>query len=193
MTGEQQHKETLTEKSASVDLESKQEEEEAGEVTEEPEDRDLAKMLAEREQEIQQLNDRLLRLAADFENMRKRLEREKSESISYANESLLRELLPVIDNLERAVEHGESESDFQGLLDGVRMTLKGFLTVIAKFGCAPFDSIGKAFDPNYHEALMQQESPDHPEKTILQELQKGYTLNERLLRPASVVVSKTSA
>jgi molecular chaperone GrpE len=193
MTGEQQHKETLTEKSASVDLESKQEEEEAGEVTEEPEDRDLAKMLAEREQEIQQLNDRLLRLAADFENTRKRLEREKSESISYANESLLRELLPVIDNLERAVEHGESESDFQGLLDGVRMTLKGFLTVIAKFGCAPFDSIGKAFDPNYHEALMQQESPDHPEKTILQELQKGYTLNERLLRPASVVVSKTSA
>ncbi|NLI32430.1 MAG: nucleotide exchange factor GrpE [Deltaproteobacteria bacterium] len=192
MTGEQQHKETLTEKSASVDLESKQEEEEAGEVTEEPEDRDLAKMLAEREQEIQQLNDRLLRLAADFENTRKRLEREKSESISYANESLLRELLPVIDNLERAVEHGESESDFQGLLDGVRMTLKGFLTVIAKFGCAPFDSIGKAFDPNYHEALMQQESPDHPEKTILQELQKGYTLNERLLRPASVVVSKTS-
>jgi len=193
MTGEQQHKETLTEKSASVDLESKQEEEEAGEVTEEPEDRDLAKMLAEREQEIQQLNDRLLRLAADFENTRKRLEREKSESISYANESLLRELLPVIDNLERAVEHGESESDFQGLLDGVRMTLKGFLTVIAKFGCAPFDSIGKPFDPNYHEALMQQESPDHPEKTILQELQKGYTLNERLLRPASVVVSKTSA
>lgn len=192
MTGEQQHKETLTEKSASVDLESKQEKEEAGEVIEEPEDRDLAKMLAEREQEIQQLNDRLLRLAADFENMRKRLEREKSESISYANESLLRELLPVIDNLERAVEHGESESDFQGLLDGVRMTLKGFLTVIAKFGCAPFDSIGKAFDPNYHEALMQQESPDHPEKTILQELQKGYTLNERLLRPASVVVSKTS-
>jgi len=192
MTGEQQHKETLTEKSASVDLESKQEEEEAGEVTEEPEDRDLAKMLAEREQEIQQLNDRLLRLAADFENTRKRLEREKSESISYANESLLRELLPVIDNLERAVEHGESESDFQGLLDGVRMTLKGFLTVIAKFGCAPFDSIGKPFDPNYHEALMQQESPDHPEKTILQELQKGYTLNERLLRPASVVVSKTS-
>ena len=156
------------------------------------ESKDLSEILYEKEREVQQLNDRLLRLAADFENTRKRLEREKSESISFANESLLRELLPVIDNLERALAHGEAEADLQGMLDGVRMTLKGFLGVMAKYGCTPFDSVGKPFDPNFHEALMQQESAEHPEKCVIQELQKGYTLNERLLRPASVIVSKGS-
>ncbi len=79
-----------------------------------------------------------------------------------------------------------------GLLEGVRLTLKSFGEVLGKFGCVPFDSIGKTFDPNFHEAVMQQESPEHPEKTILQELQKGYTLRDRLLRPAMVIVSKAS-
>jgi molecular chaperone GrpE len=147
-------------------------------------------ILVKKDEEIKQLQDRVLRMAAEMENTRKRLEREKSECISFANEGLMRGLLPVIDNLARAVEHGEADANCRSLLEGVRMTLKNFEEVLGKFGCVPFTSVGKVFDPNFHEAVMQQESSEHPEKTILQELQKGYTLHDRLLRPAMVIVSK---
>ena len=156
----------------------------------EPVEKSAAELLLEREEEIRVLQDRLLRFAAEMENTRKRLEREKSDGISYANESILRELLPVIDNLERALEHAENEVDRESLLEGVRMTLKAFLSAVAKFGCTPFEAMGKAFDPNYHEAFMQQESSEYPEKTVMKELQKGYVLNDRLLRPASVIISR---
>lgn len=149
-------------------------------------------ILGKKDEEIKQLQDRILRMAAEMENTRKRLEREKSDCISFANEGLMRGLLPVIDNLERALQHGEEDANCQGLLEGVRLTLRSFGEVLGKFGCVPFDSVGKTFDPNFHEAVMQQDSSEHPEKTILQELQKGYTLRERLLRPAMVVVSKAS-
>ena len=149
-------------------------------------------ILVKKDEEIKQLQDRILRMAAEMENTRKRLEREKSESISFANEGMMRGLLPVIDNLERALQHGEEDANCQGLLEGVRLTLKNFGEVLGKFGCVPFDSVGKTFDPNFHEAVMQQESSEYPEKTILQELQKGYTLRDRLLRPAMVIVSKAS-
>jgi molecular chaperone GrpE len=147
-------------------------------------------VLLRKDEEIKQLQDRILRLAAEMENTRKRIEREKSEGISFANERLIRELFPVIDNLERAVQHGEDEANCQSLLDGVRMTLKSFEDVLGRFGCMSFESEGKPFDPNFHEAVMQRESADHPEKTILQELQKGYMLRDRLVRPAMVIVSK---
>ena len=149
-------------------------------------------ILVKKDEEIKQLQDRILRMAAEMENTRKRLEREKSECISFANEGMIRGLLPVIDNLERAVQHGEDDATCQSLLEGVRLTLKSFGEVLGKFGCVPFDAVGKTFDPNFHEAVMQQESSEHPEKTILQELQKGYMLHDRLLRPAMVIVSKAS-
>jgi molecular chaperone GrpE len=149
-----------------------------------------AEVPADRDEEIKQLQDRLLRQAAEMENTRKRLERDKADAISFANECLVRELLPVIDNLERALQHGEGDSNGKGLLDGLRMTLKSFGDVLGKFGCTSFETVGKAFDPNFHEAVMQQESSEHPEKTVLQELQKGYTLRDRLVRPAMVIVSK---
>lgn len=150
----------------------------------------LAETLARKEEEIKSLQERVLRLAAEMDNTRKRLEREKSEGISYANESLLRSLLAVIDNLERAIEHAEKDADVNTLLEGVRMTHKSFLDALSRFACAPFEAVGKPFDPNYHEAVMQQPSEDHPENTVIQEYQKGYTLHDRLLRPAMVVVSK---
>lgn len=149
-------------------------------------------ILVKKEEEVKQLQDRILRQAAEMENTRKRLEREKSEGINFANECLIRELLPVIDNLERALQHGEKDTTCKGLLEGVRITLKSFGDVLGKFGCTPFESVGKTFDPNFHEAVMQQESSEYPEKTILQELQKGYTLRDRLVRPAMVIVSKSS-
>jgi molecular chaperone GrpE len=147
-------------------------------------------LLANKEDEIKQLQDRVLRLAAEMENTRKRLERERTDGICFANESLIREMLPVMDNLERAIDHGEKEGDGENLLEGVRMTAKSFMDVLAKFGCVPFESVGKPFDPKFHEAIMQQPSPDQPENTVIQEFQKGYTIHDRLLRPAMVVVSK---
>jgi molecular chaperone GrpE len=155
-----------------------------------PTDEECRELLAQKENELKQEKDRFLRLAADLENTRRRLEREASEGMCYANESLLREMLPALDNLERAIEHSEKEADYKSLLEGVRMTAKGFLDALAKFGCKPVEALGKNFDPNYHEAMMQQENPDRPENEVLLEVRKGYTLNERLLRPSMVVVSK---
>lgn len=146
--------------------------------------------LLAKDEEIKQLKDKVLRIAAEMENTRKRLERERTEGISFANENLIREMLPVMDNLERAIQHAEQDAEGQSLLDGVRMTAKSFLDILAKFGAAPFESLGKPFDPKYHEAIMQQEAPDVPNNTVIQEYQKGYTLHDRLLRPAMVVVSK---
>lgn len=153
-------------------------------------EKECEELLEQKDEECRQLQDRLLRLAAEVENTRKRLERERSDGICFANESLIRDLLPVVDNLERAIQHSEQEADFQSLLDGVRLTLKAFIDAFSKFGCVPFESLNKAFDPNYHEAVMQLESAEHPEKTVIQELQKGYTLRDRVIRPAMVVVSK---
>jgi len=142
------------------------------------------------EEELAAMKDRLLRMAAETENTRKRLEREKAEAIAYANERLIRELLPAVDNLERAIAHGEAEGAPEGLLAGLRMTLKAFLDALGRNGCVPFESLGKPFDPNLHEAVLRRESAEHPENTVIEEFERGYTLNDRLARPARVVVSK---
>jgi len=147
----------------------------------------------ELEDELSETRERVLRTAADAENFKKRLQREKEEQTRYANESLMRELLPVIDNLERALEHSEAGADQGGLLEGLNMTLKGFLDTLTRFGCTPVETAGKPFDPNFHEAVSQEESADHEPNTVLRELQKGYMLKERLLRPAMVLVSKRTS
>jgi molecular chaperone GrpE len=146
----------------------------------------------ELEAELSEVQEQLLRTAADAENFKKRLQREKEEQTRYANESLMRELLPAIDNLERALEHSRSESDQGSLVEGLNMTLKGFLGTLARFGCTQVEAEGKPFDPNFHEAVSQEDSADHEPNTVLNELQKGYMLKERLLRPAMVLVSKRS-
>lgn len=143
--------------------------------------------------ELSEAQERVLRTAADAENFKKRLQREKEEQTRYANESFMRELLPVIDNLERALEHSEAGADQGGLLEGLNMTLKGFLDTLTRFGCTPVEAAGKPFDPNFHEAVSQEESADHEPNTVLRELQKGYMLKERLLRPAMVLVSKRTS
>ena len=147
----------------------------------------------ELEDELSETQERVLRTAADAENFKKRLQREKEEQTRYANESFMRELLPVIDNLERALEHSEAGADQGGLVEGLSMTLKGFLETLTRFGCTPVEAAGKPFDPNFHEAVSQEESADHEPNTVLRELQKGYMLKERLLRPAMVLVSKRTS
>ena len=154
-----------------------------------PQEETLEAKLEAKEKEAQDNYDRFLRLSAEFENFKKRMEKEKTDAYKFGTENLIKELLPVLDNLERAIDHGEAK-DPQGLLEGVDMTLKGFLTTLEKIGVSPVDASGKEFDPNLHEAVMVQEDAHHPAGTVLTQLQKGYTLHSRLIRPAMVVVSK---
>ena len=153
---------------------------------------DCRQLLEKCEEERKETQDRLLRLAAELDNTRKRLDREKSEGIAYANESIMRQLIEVVDNLERAVEHGEKDANCEGLLDGVKMTLKSFMDIFARFGASPFESVGQSFDPNRHEAVFQEPSSEYPDMTVTKEFQKGYTLRDRLLRPAMVAVSRNA-
>jgi molecular chaperone GrpE len=147
--------------------------------------------LAASQAEAQKNWDLYLRARADLENYRKRAQREKEDLSRFANENLLREILPVMDNLERALEHARQEEGGNGgLLQGVELTLGQFQRVLDKFGVTPIRSLGEPFDPARHEALGQVESAEHPPNTVVQELQKGYLLNDRLLRPAMVMVAK---
>lgn len=139
--------------------------------------------------------DRFLRVSAEFENYKKRSARETELFKKFANESLIKEMLPVVDNLERAIDSSTNNGDMngQGILEGVKMTLEEILKIIEKFGVMPIEALGKTFDPSFHEAVMQQESEEAPDNTVLTEFQKGYMLHDRLLRPAMVVVSKAKA
>lgn len=136
--------------------------------------------------------DRFLRVTAEFENYKKRMKREMDDFRKYANESLIKDILPIVDNLERALENPYENNDktSQAMLEGVQMTLKGLLGNLEKFGVVPIESLNKPFDPNFHQSVTQGTSEEHPENTVLQELQKGYMISDRLLRPAMVVVSK---
>ncbi len=135
--------------------------------------------------------ERFLRVTAEFENFKKRSQREMVDFRKFANESIIIEILPTVDNLERALAiQKESAKDFEGLRQGVKMTLTGLLDALQRFGVSLLASHGKPFDPNVHQAVSQEESKQHPENTVSQELQKGYMLNDRLLRPSMVVVSK---
>lgn len=134
-----------------------------------------------------------LRTLAEMENLRKRTQREKEELAKFANENILREILPVIDNLERAVEHAEQSEMGEtgvGLLEGVQMTLTQFSQVLDRFGVVPVDALGEPFDPAFHQAMGQLETDEVPVNCVAQQMQKGYQLHDRLLRPAMVMVAK---
>lgn len=153
----------------------------------------LKTQLDQIEKEKQELYDRLLRTMADFDNHRKRVSKEKEDLLRYGNEQLCRELLPVIDNFERALEQAENSPDSHALREGIQMILKQFITVLEKFGVKHFISVGHPFDPNKHEAMVHQESSEHEENSVISEFQKGYYLHDRLLRPALVAVAKKPA
>ncbi len=141
-------------------------------------------------QEARDNYDRFVRLSAEFENYKKRASREMSEFRKYANEIIIKALLPVVDNLERAIESsGEDENATSCVVEGVEMTLKEILKVFEQFEVKPVESLGQPFDPGFHEAMMREESDEYPENTVIKELQKGYLMHERLIRPAMVVVS----
>jgi len=152
--------------------------------------KNLEEKLQKSELESKQAYDRLLRVSADFENYKKRAAREMSEFRKYANESLISEMLNVVDNLERAIILSTGNDKINNcLVEGVGMTLKEILKVFENYGVKPIESLCKAFDPNFHQAVMQQDSEEHPENTVISELQKGYMIHDRLLRPSMVIVS----
>jgi len=152
----------------------------------------LERELASLKEEKASLDDRYVRLQADFDNHRKRTLREKQEALSYGHENVVKDLLPVVDNLERAIEHASASSgaDFEGMLQGVELVRRELLAVLAKHGVSSIEAEGEVFDPNLHEALAQMEDEKVPAGRIGRMLQKGYRLRDRLLRPARVMVSK---
>ena len=152
---------------------------------------DPTQTIATLEAEKSEAQDKLLRLAADFENYKKRMIRERETSFKYAEEGLLKELLPSIDNLERALAHQNSNDETKSMREGVDLTLKALLAATAKFGLTAIDSVGQPFDPNLHEALAMEASTDVPPQTVLREFEKGYYYKDRLLRAAKVVVAKS--
>jgi len=152
----------------------------------------LRERLQVKEQEAKDNYDRYLRQVAEAENFKKRNLRERDEAIRFANEALLKDLLPVIDNLERAVAHGGSDKNGKPLVEGIEMVLKGLLDVLSKFGVSQIAAIGQPFDPSKHEAMAQVLSAVHEPNVVVEELHKGYMFHDRLLRPALVSVAKAS-
>jgi molecular chaperone GrpE len=140
--------------------------------------------------EAARLKDQLLRLAADFDNFRKRSRRELGDAERTAREELLRELLPVFDNLERASQHAGAAADVQSLVDGITMVNRQFVDTLSRLGVQRIQTVGVAFDPAVHEAVQQLETADQPPGVVFAEVLGGYRLGERLIRPAMVVVAK---
>jgi molecular chaperone GrpE len=160
---------------------------------------DLEKELAAAQQEAAELRDKMLRMAAESENFKKRIERERSNALKFSGEQIFREILPVVDNLERAIAHcdevdaADTEANFTGLLQGVQLTLKSLVTTLEKFEVKAINSAGQPFDPNQQEALTMEASESVPASHVVSEFEKGYYYKDRLLRAAKVIVSSGKA
>ena len=133
--------------------------------------------------------DKYLRLAADNENSRRRLERSAAQQVQQAREAVLRDILPSVDNLERALQHSEESDDVAGLREGVAATLRQLQQTLNRYGVQPIQAVGQPFDPELHEALAILPNPTLPPQTVMQVEQTGYTIQDRLLRPARVIVT----
>jgi molecular chaperone GrpE len=140
--------------------------------------------------EVAKLRDQLLRTAADFDNFRKRSRRELAEMEKRAREDLIKDLLPVFDNLERATAHAETATDVKALADGIGLVMRQFLDTLSKIGIERLKAQGEPFDPAFHEAVQQFETTEHPPGTVMHEVQAGYKQGDKLVRPALVVVAK---
>ena len=151
----------------------------------------LEEQIRLKDEELANQKDTFLREKAELENLKKRLIKEKEDFVQFANERLLKELIQIEDNLERALE--VPNATFESLKEGVEMIQKQFTTFLKNQKAEPIEALGKPFDPNLHEVLNQQESEEHEENTVIQEYSKGYTLNGRILRSAKVVIAKKPA
>jgi molecular chaperone GrpE len=143
--------------------------------------------------ELAAANDRLLRLQAEMQNLRNRTSREIADERRYAALPVVRELLPVIDNIERAIEAAEKAGEAENLLAGFRLVLQQLITILTQHHCEPIDALGQPFDPNFHQAILQQPSADVPAGAVTLVTQTGYRMHDRVVRPAQVIVSSGPA
>lgn len=150
----------------------------------------LSAQLAEKDREIAELKDKYLRTLADSENARKRIRQQSEESVRIQREAVLRDLLPIVDNLERAVEAARDGSDGSNIVAGVELVLRSLMDFLRAHGVIPVAAVGLSFDPNRHEAVDHVASDAHPPNTVLSEFHRGYQIGDRILRPARVSVSK---
>jgi molecular chaperone GrpE len=150
----------------------------------------LQAQLAEKDREIAELKDKYLRALADFENARKRIRQQSEESVRLQRENLLRDLLPIVDNLERAVGAAQGGGNGQSIVEGVQMVLASLLDYLRVQGVTPIEAKGKLFDPRLHEAVDHVESPHHEPNVVVEEMHRGYAAGDRILRPARVAVAK---
>ena len=170
---------------------SKQSEESAALQSQEIEASDRFQQLDE---QVKELNDQLLRKAADFDNFRKRMFRDKEESIKYANAGLLGDILPIIDDFERAIQSASDSKDFDAFHTGVSMIEKQMVSMLERnWGLKRFSAVGEPFDPEKHEAIAVEETDQHDAEIVLEDFQRGYFLHDRVLRPAKVKVSRPLA
>lgn len=158
-----------------------------------PEATPQAVELEELQKQVEMYKDLLLRKAAEFENFKRRSEQEAEAIIKFANEKLLLELLPVVDDFERSLQHSKESADFDALVKGIELIYQKLLKVLESHGVKSFETVGKEFDVNYHDALMQVHKEGVPPHTILQEVEKGYMFHDKVLRHAKVVVSAASS
>jgi len=158
--------------------------------TEEMTKRELVKKVEEIEIKAQENYELYMRTYAEMENIKKRGKKEREDLAKFANESLIKEILPAIDSLEKAISHANNDTNESGLVKGLEMTLDGLMKTLEKSGLKEVEAVGKSFDPNFHEAISQQIDDKVAQGHIIMELQKGYLLNERLVRPSMVVISK---
>ncbi len=146
--------------------------------------------LKEQAQKAKEYYEMCLRIKADYENARKRLDKEREEFIKFAQYNLIKDFLSVLDDFERAYHSAKATPDIDKLIQGLEMIGKDLYSLLRKYGVQEIEAEGKAFDPDYHEALLQEEREDVPENTVIEVLQKGYMLHDKVLRPARVKVSK---
>lgn len=152
---------------------------------------ETAKKLEEANKQAAEAKDKVLRAYADFDNAKKRLAKEREEFVRFSSETMMRGLLPILDNFERAIAHaGSGENDPSSLRDGIVLIKKQFVDFLTQQGLTRLETVGKSFDPHVHEAIGHIDSAEHPDETVLEEIEPGYLLHGRLLRPAKVRISK---
>ena len=153
--------------------------------------------LIEKIEKVQEASDKNLdlyiRSQAEIDNLKKRYQKERQGLVKFANESLIKQLLPVVDNLEKAITHSQDEDSIEAIREGIDLTLKGLTDILQKAGVETVEAVGEQFDPNFHEAVSEMADDGVEPGTVIKDLQKGYILNQRLIRPSMVIVSKKTA
>ncbi len=190
--GSQENTESETDANVNMEDSEETEQEETQDDVEEPEDLtkeeivELKKKAAERDTYL----DQLLRTKAEFMNYQKRMVKENDSTSQFAIQSLILDFLPELDNFDRALKLADNSNDFEKFVEGIKLIEEQLFKVLGKYGVEPIETVGKAFDPNLHEAVMEEENNETPHHTIIDEFQRGFLLKERVIRPSKVKVSK---